>query len=98
MQSIIQKDKTKCFLCGKNGCGDRLEEHHIFGGSNRKKSEKYGLKVYLCGNEHHRLGEYSAHKNADISNKLKEIAQFTAMTHYKWSVDDFRRIFGKSHI
>ena len=22
-----------------------MEEHHIFGGSNRKKSEKYGLKV-----------------------------------------------------
>ena len=98
MQSIIQEDKTKCFLCGKNGYGDRLEEHHIFGGANRKNSEKYGLKVYLCGNEHHRLGRSSVHQNAEIANKLKRIAQFTAMTYYKWSEDDFRRIFGKSYI
>ena len=40
----------RCFLCGRNDTGDPLERHHIFGGANRKKSEKYGLVVYLCGN------------------------------------------------
>ena len=34
----------RCWLCGRWGW---LEEHHIFGGANRKKSEKYGLKR-LC--------------------------------------------------
>ena len=38
-----------CAICGRNGMGDPLEKHHIFGGAYRKKSEKYGLTVYLCG-------------------------------------------------
>lgn len=43
----------RCWLCGRWGW---LEEHHIFGGANRKKSEKYGLKVGLCGDTCHRNG------------------------------------------
>lgn len=35
-----------CFLCGKTGW---LEEHHVYPGPFRDKSEKYGLKVGLCG-------------------------------------------------
>ena len=31
-----------CFLCGKTGW---LEEHHVYPGPFRDKSEKYGLKV-----------------------------------------------------
>ena len=43
-KSILQKDK-ECFLCTRM---QDLEQHHIFGGPNRKWSEKYGLKVWLC--------------------------------------------------
>ena len=32
----------KCWLCGKVGA---VERHHIFGGSNRDKSERDGLVV-----------------------------------------------------
>ena len=42
-------DEQRCFLCGRNGTGDTLEWHHVFPGSLRKKSEKYGLVVPLCG-------------------------------------------------
>ena len=42
-KSILQKDK-ECFLCTRM---QDLEQHHIFGGPNRKWSEKYGLKVWL---------------------------------------------------
>ena len=97
-KSIIQNNKTQCFLCGRNGQGDSLEEHHVYGGPNRKNSEKYGLKVYLCGNECHRNGKFSVHQNAEVAKKVKRIAQFAAMTHYKWSEDEFRTIFGKSYI
>lgn len=45
----------ECFLCKRNGSGDRLERHHIFGGANRWKSEKLGLVVWLCGERCHRL-------------------------------------------
>ena len=37
-----------CWLCGRNGTAEPLDKHHIFGGAYRKKSEKYGLTVYLC--------------------------------------------------
>lgn len=44
-----------CFLCGKTGW---LEEHHVYPGPFRDKSEKYGLKVGLCGESCHRNGRY----------------------------------------
>lgn len=35
-----------CALCGKPGTSlDPLDKHHIFGGSNRRNSERYGLVV-----------------------------------------------------
>ena len=40
MKSIIHTTKGWCYLCGRYG---QTEEHHIFGGANRKVSEKYGV-------------------------------------------------------
>jgi hypothetical protein len=37
----------ECWLDQRNGYADPLDKHHIFGGAYRKKSEKYGLYVYL---------------------------------------------------
>lgn len=98
-ESILQVDRTYCFLCGsRNGEGmDALEEHHIFGGSgNRAKSEEHGLKVYLCGCRCHRLGENSAHKNREVSLRLKRLAQKKfEETHGR---EKFRQEFGKSYL
>lgn len=96
-KSILQVER-ECYLCGKNGLSDPLDEHHIFGASNRKKSEKYGLKVYLCHNSCHIFGKNSVHKNATVNNALKAKAQEKAMEYYGWSVDDFRNIFGKNYL
>lgn len=49
MAKSIMHDGMTCFLCGANGSMDHLHWHHIFGGPNRRWSEKYGLKVRLCG-------------------------------------------------
>ena len=57
----------RCWLCGRWGW---LEEHHIFGGANRKKSEKYGLKVGLCGDTCHRNGKDAAHQSAVTALQL----------------------------
>ena len=46
-----------CWLCGRNGTAEPLDKHHIFGGAYRKKSEKYGLTVYLCHGSCHIFGE-----------------------------------------
>lgn len=88
----------KCFLCDRNGNGDRLEQHHIFGGANRKKSEKYGLIVYLCGERCHRNGEYSAHRNKDVADYLHRYGQEKAMRENNWTVEQFREIFGRSYL
>lgn len=77
MKSIIQPEEEykTCFLCGRNGVSDPLERHHIFGGSNRKHSEKDGLCVWLCGSRCHRNGPLSAHMNRQTADKLRRIGQ-----------------------
>jgi hypothetical protein len=75
-----------------------LENHHIyFGKAYRPKSEKHGLKVYLC-NFHHQDHKSGVHHNKAFDNALKKLAQAKAMEHYNWSIDDFRKIFGKNYI
>ena len=65
----------RCFLCGRNDTGDPLERHHIFGGANRKKSEKYGLVVYLCGNRCHRNGRGTQERRPDAPFETVRAAQ-----------------------
>lgn len=99
MESIIQEDKTRCYLCGMSAYFEPLDCHHVFGGDpNRKLSEKYGLKVYLHHSKCHIFHKTAVHQNAEINNALKAKVQKIAMEHYGWTVDDFRNIFGKSYI
>lgn len=91
-------DYKECFLCARNGNGDRLERHHIFGGSRRKLSEKYGLVVWLCGSRCHREGPYSVHMNAKIMDELHQFGQRLAQEKYGWTVDEFRDIFGANYL
>jgi hypothetical protein len=97
-ESILQKDKTKCFLCKGNDHFEPLDCHHCLPGANRKLSEKYGLKVYLHHNTCHIFGENSVHGNAKVMKKLQAYAQKVAMAHYGWSVEDFIKIFGKNYL
>lgn len=98
MKSIIQTEKV-CFLCGcctPTGYYDGLEEHHIFfGRSNRKHSEKRGLKVWLCGETCHRNGKRSAHRNRETDLYLKRIGQAAYEETYGDRAD-FIAEFGKS--
>ena len=96
--SIMQEDNTHCFLCGRNANFEPLDAHHIFGAVYRKKSEKYGLKVFLHHSECHIFGRNSVHQNARISAELKAQAQQKAMEYYGWTVDDFRNVFGKNYL
>ena len=95
---LYDEDDKKCFICGRNGNGDRLEHHHVFGAALRPKSEKYGLVVLLCGEGCHRTGKNSVHVNAKINRILQRKVQLKAMTFYGWSEDEFREIFGKSYL
>lgn len=84
-----------CWLCGRWG---HLEEHHIFGGANRKKSTKYKLTVNLCGESCHRNGPKAAHRCKETAQRLHEYGQRKFMREQNASVEDFRRIFGKNYL
>lgn len=90
--------QRKCWLCGATGQREPLDRHHCFGASNRKKSEKYGLVVDLCHNSCHIFGKQAVHQNEDTMQALHEYGQRKAMKENGWTVDDFRRVFGKNYI
>lgn len=94
MKSIIQKNNNECYMCGSE---QWLEEHHIFEGSNRKISEKYGLKVKLCHFCHNEPPR-GVHFNKTNMLILKKQGQLAFMEYYKKSKEEFIKIFGKSYI
>lgn len=99
MKSIMQTEK-RCWLCKKRHeyGPNRLEEHHCFGGNpNRKLSEKYGLKVYLCGDTCHRNGPESAHRCGETMQQLHEAGQRAFEEHYG-SREEFMRTFGRNYL
>ena len=92
VKSIIQNDK-KCYITGDT---DNLHEHHVFNASNRNKSEKYGLKVWLRSDWHNGTKK-GVHNDKEFERQLKAEIQKKAMEYYGWSVEDFIRIFGKNY-
>lgn len=87
-----------CWLCGANGCFDPLDKHHIFGGANRKKSDRMGLVVYLCHNRCHIFGRKAVHQNKETMLKLHQYGQRKAMTENGWDTERFIAEFGKNYI
>ena len=90
MDSIISIEK-KCFVCGTT---HMLESHHILGASNRKWSEKYGLKIWLCHNHHQ--GKTSPHQDRAFDLLLKSMAQKAFNKHYP--DEDFIKVFGRNYL
>lgn len=60
-----------CFFTGRT---DMLERHHLFGGPNRKLSEKYGLKVWLT-HDWHNEPPNGVHHNETNMRILHEYGQ-----------------------
>lgn len=105
MKSILQERNGECYICayqGNHRKHDYLECHHVFEGvANRKLSEKYGLKVYLC--RHHHTGDVLGSKDAvhskgmnDWDRVLKQTAQVAFET--KYSHEKFMQVFGKNYL
>lgn len=99
-KSILQETAyTYCFLCGSQNKGglDSLEEHHVFFGNGlRILSEKYGLKVYLCGATCHRLGKKAVHQCDETNRMLKRYAQQEFEKRYGHEL--FMKEFGRNSI
>ena len=95
-KSIIQDNPNECYLCGRNGQADPLDKHHIFGGANRRLSEKYGLYVRLCHQRCHEYGKHAIHKDKEARLKLQAEAQEKFMENYNDL--DFLTLFGRNFI
>lgn len=93
MNTVLQSEKA-CYVCGTTY---NLHSHHVlFGTSNRKKSEKYGLKVWLCA-YHHNMSNEGVHFNKALDLKLKTKAQAYYEEHYG-TREDFIREFGRNYL
>ena len=90
MKSIISNEK-KCYKCNTTY---NLHKHHIFEGRNRKNSEKYGLKVWLCS-KHHNMSNDSVHFNPIYMKLLKTIGQLYFEKTYE---EEFIRIFRRNYL
>jgi len=93
MNTVLQSEKV-CYVCGTTY---NLHSHHVlFGTSNRKKSEKYGLKVWLCA-YHHNMSNDGVHFNKALDLRLKTTAQEYFEEHYG-DREAFIREFGRSYL
>lgn len=90
MKSIIQTEK-KCYVCETT---QGLHKHHIFGASNRKHSERFGLTVFLCP-MHHNMSDYGVHFNKELDTHLKQLAQLKFEETYNKS---FLDVFGRNYL
>lgn len=77
-----------CFFCGRQA----TDRHHIFGGANRAKSEKYKLIVYLCRKCHDELH----FGKRDKMDYLHQYGQRLFNTLYPNL--NFRSIFGRNYL
>lgn len=91
--SLLQDEK----VCYRTQSTINLHKHHIFAGSQRNKSEKYGLWVWLR-NDWHNGASYSVHADptGELAVHLKQEAQrkFEAI----YGHEKFMEEFGKNYL
>ena len=92
LTSVFTDDMNACIFTGST----TVERHHIFGASNRKKSEKYGFVVPLRPDLHPN-GVFAGKDAKTIDLKLKTMAQEYFEQHHG-SREDFIRVFGRNYL
>lgn len=96
MKWRVQQEPDKCYLCGATD--QPLDLHHVYAGARRKTSEQWGLTVYLCHDRCHIFGVNAVHMNREVDSELKDEVQRIAMEHYNWTLEDWRKLFGKNYL
>ena len=81
-----------CAICGRWGA---LESHHVFGGSNRKKSERYGYKVSLCHWCHNEPPNGVHHNAKNMLALHQKYQRIFEQTHTR---QQFMSEFGKDYL
>lgn len=92
MKSLLSDEKV-CLICGQYS---QLERHHVYGASNRNKSEEDGAWCYLC-KFHHTGSRHSVHMDGEMARELKKYTQKKWMEKYG-TEEDFRKRYGRSYL
>ena len=96
LRSVFTDDMDHCLFTGT----PYVERHHIFGGANRKKSEKYGFVVPLRPDLHPNGVSFNPPKGyEDIDLSLKKMAQQYYEEHYG-AREEFMSVyeFGRNYL
>lgn len=91
-KSVLTDDLKHCMITGS----ENVHIHHVFGGSNRKKSERYGFIIPLHP-DFHNMSNLGIHFNRPMSLKYKRLCQ----EWYEDNIgtrDKFIKEFGKSYL
>jgi len=94
LKSVFTDDMDHCYFTGS----PFVERHHIFGASNKDKSENRDFIIPLRPDLHPNGANFKRiPQNMGIDLQLKQMAQKYYETHYG-SRDAFRKEFGKSYL
>lgn len=90
--SIIQS-KKECWFCHSQ---NELEIHHVMNGNGlREKSERYGLKIWLCRNCHDKL-HFSPVESKRMLLKAKQAAEAAFLK--KHTIEEWMREFHRNYL
>ncbi len=90
--SVFTEDMEHCYFTGTPNC----HRHHIFYGSRRQLSERYGFVIPVAAHLHEFApGSIHDNPNKGLDLKLKQMAQAYFEEHYG-TREEFRCILGKS--
>ena len=92
LTSVFTEDMDHCMFTGNAP----VERHHIFGGANKERSEKYGFIAPLRPDLHPN-GVFAGKDVKSVDLALKTKAQAYYEEHYG-TRKDFIREFGKSYL
>lgn len=90
--SVFTNDLDHCMFTGS----PQVERHHIFGGANRKKSEKYGFIAPLRPDLHPN-GVFAGKDAKAVDTKLKTMSQTYYEEHFG-TREDFIQEFGQNYL
>lgn len=94
MKSIISNQK-ECFRCHSK---INLHRHHtLYGTANRKKADKDGCWIYLCG-KHHNLSNEGIHFDKQYDLKIKKMTEKAWCDYYGKTKEDFLKRYGRNYL
>lgn len=91
MKSILQNEKV-CFITHREY---GLHKHHIYGGPNRRISEKHGFYIYLIP-EYHNMSNKGIHFDKEFDLRVKRLCQKKfEETHTR---EEFIALIGRNYL